>query len=59
MLPVVELIVTVVDVLGGSLDARRVVVAVDADQPLCKLPEQLNLVLILVHLRVERLRMHT
>lgn len=58
LLPVVEFIVSVIDVLGGTLDARGVVVAVHRDQPLCHLPEQLDLVLILVNLRVERLRMH-
>lgn len=59
LLPGVELIVSVVDVLGGALDARGVVVAVHGDQPLRQLPEQLDLVLILVHLRVERLRIDT
>lgn len=47
-----------VDVFSGSFDARGVVVAVHGDQPLRQLPEQLDLVLVLVHLRVERLRKH-
>ena len=55
-LPRIEIVVTLVDRLGELLDASRVVLLVDCDQLLRERVEQLDLVLVLVELSVERLR---
>lgn len=57
--PRVEIVVALVDGLGELLDARRVVLLVDRDQLLRQRVEELDLVLVLVQLRVERLRTNT
>lgn len=53
--PVIEFAVAMVDRLSGAFDTRRIVVPIDRNEALRELTEQFYLMLVLVHLRVERL----